>query len=243
MPNILAIDTSSPVLSIALQKSDETILESSLEHFMTHAENLLPTIEKMLKENKLTIEDIHIFLLGRGPGSFTGLRIGFATIKGFLAAGLPAGQAGKAKCFGAISLDIIAMGVPQKNPDFLAVGLDAYRGKIYARFYGRKHEGWHPKGKPQILNPDEFWDQLPEECVVTGDALTKYGDLLKTRGGKKINYLPQASWYPRAIHLISCYHTAKFSPLQPLVQPADFVPLYFRLSEAEEKRKQHARSC
>ena len=71
---------------------------------MKHAENLLPVIDRLLKKEKLKIGNIDAFLISRGPGSFTGLRIGFATLKGFLATH-------PKPCYGAFSLDVIAAGI------------------------------------------------------------------------------------------------------------------------------------
>jgi len=83
--NILAFDTSSSVLSVALKTGKSKISEVSLTGFFQHAENLLPLIAKLLKKHKISIAKVDLFLLGRGPGSFTGLRVSFATVKGFLA--------------------------------------------------------------------------------------------------------------------------------------------------------------
>jgi hypothetical protein len=133
--NLLAIETSSPVLSIALKKHGGKIRHGIVKGYMKHAENLLPVIDRLLKKEKLEIGDIDTFLISRGPGSFTGLRIGFATLKGFLAT-CPK------PCYGALSLDVIAAGIKPAGTDLalkghenLTVCLDARRGKLYTRSY------------------------------------------------------------------------------------------------------------
>ena len=68
------------------------------------------------------------FLIDRGPGSFTGLRIGFATLKGFFAFS-------PKNCYGPLSLDIIARAIDLPEGSALGVLLDARREKIFARFY------------------------------------------------------------------------------------------------------------
>jgi len=83
--NILAFDTSSSVLSVAVKTGKSKVSEARLTGFFQHAENLLPLIDKLLKKHKTSISKIDLFLIGRGPGSFTGLRVSFATVKGFLA--------------------------------------------------------------------------------------------------------------------------------------------------------------
>ncbi len=99
--NLLAIETSSPVLSVAIQKAGGKIRQATVKGYMKHAEHLLPLIDRLLRQEKLKIGDIDAFLISRGPGSFTGLRIGFATLLGFLATQ-------PKPCYGAYSLDVIA---------------------------------------------------------------------------------------------------------------------------------------
>src|ERR1043165_2976153 len=106
MTNLLAFDTSSQVLTIALKLGSQKISETRLVGFMKHAENLLPMIDDLLKKHKASLNDVDAYLVGRGPGSFTGLRIAFSTLKGFLAYQ-------KKPCFGASALDMIA-----ENLDF-----------------------------------------------------------------------------------------------------------------------------
>ena len=229
---LLAIDTSSPVLSVALKKNNETTLEKSVDGFLNHAENLMPVIAGLLKRKRLRIQDVDAFLIDLGPGSFTGLRIGLATLKGFLAAG-------KKKCYGALSLDLISENAKTEKP-WLAVCLDARREKIYFRLYKRAKERWIPFRKPEAVSFNELKKLLPEHTVIAGDALLKYRGFFESEiPPKHLVYLPQESWYPKASTLIS-FFLNKDPRLVPLKKPSDFLPLYFRLSEAEEKSKDYA---
>lgn len=78
--NLLAIDTSTKNASVSL-KTNGNIFTENIENEITHSEKLLPLIDKILVENNLKIADIDMFLVTTGPGSFTGIRIGLATIK------------------------------------------------------------------------------------------------------------------------------------------------------------------
>lgn len=232
MKPILAFETSSPVLSIALSVSKDHLVEETVEGLMTHAENILPVLEKLLKKNKLSIEDIDTFLIGQGPGSFTGLRIGFATLKGFLVLK-------KKPCYGALSLDLISENCPlPEHPATLAAALDAYREKIYVRLYKSSSKGWIPKGKPQTIRWDEMPDFLPANAQITGDALLRYREKwAAAMPDKPITFLKEAFWYPRAANLIRFFQR-KDKKMTRLESPKDFIPLYFRLSEAEERKKE-----
>ncbi|MBN2509293.1 MAG: tRNA (adenosine(37)-N6)-threonylcarbamoyltransferase complex dimerization subunit type 1 TsaB [Spirochaetales bacterium] len=87
--NILAIDTSSEILDIALRKEDEIHVLTKTAG-LRHSELLLPGISYLLESADLGLEDIHLIVCAKGPGSFTGLRIGISTAKGICAGtGIP----------------------------------------------------------------------------------------------------------------------------------------------------------
>lgn len=80
---ILSIDTASEVCSVAILENKNVIKEISNEDANTHSVKLMPQIEQILKETNLTLNDIDLFACDKGPGSFTGIRIGIATTKAF----------------------------------------------------------------------------------------------------------------------------------------------------------------
>ena len=79
---ILSLDSSALVASVALCEDDEILAEYTLNNGNTHSETLLPMVEDVLKNFSLTAKDIDLFAVSAGPGSFTGVRIGAATLKG-----------------------------------------------------------------------------------------------------------------------------------------------------------------
>lgn len=78
---ILAIDTSSSVCATALLEDEKIIDENNLDSGRTHSENLMPLIKELLDRNNLSLQDINLIAVTVGPGSFTGIRIGIASIK------------------------------------------------------------------------------------------------------------------------------------------------------------------
>ena len=246
MPNLLAVETSSPILSVAVKKRHAEVMDAVSEGFLKHGENLMPMIDQLLKKQKMKLEDIQYFLIGRGPGSFTGLRMGFATFKGLL---LPE----KKPCYGALSLDIIASAADLPDGSWLAVCLDAFRQKIYTRIY-KKHSGeWLARSKPEALNLDEWARKMDREIYVTGDAIRRYETEMRSRLedagiSGKVHFLPEKNWYPKASALIRLFENRKknraaAARIKKLTTPGDFVPFYLRKTEAEEKRKAHAPAC
>jgi len=236
MANSLAIETSSPVLSIALKTGDSGICEAKLVGFHQHAENILPMIGRLLKQKRVTIHDIDAFLIGIGPGSFTGLRVGFSTLKGFL-------SLAKKPCFGALSLDMIAGHITLPEGSELAVCLDAKRERIYSRFYRYEARQWKPLTKAGVYTVPDLMAELPEKVVIAGDAIARYGDeiLRRAKPGQR-EFLPESLWYPRAATLTGWFEEQN-AKLHKLEKPKDFSPLYFRLSEAEERRRERKLCC
>lgn len=168
--NILAVDTSSQLLSMAISKGN-SIFETNLSGTPRHSEHLIDLMEHGLGTLQLKKEDLTHFLWGLGPGSFTGLRIGLAMLKGFsLGFNKP--------CFGVSSLDIIARGSGVVNGDLL-VCVDARRERIYTAAYHFE------EGKPKrtladsLFSADQLIKYMKSDCTITGDAIKSYGELIK----------------------------------------------------------------
>lgn len=234
--NLLAIETSSALLSVAVKKGSSPVRQKKFSGFLQHAEKLMPAVDSLLRAEGIGIRDIDVFLLGRGPGSFTGLRIGFATVKGFLAVH-------KKECRGGLSLDMIAENVSPRKFRRLCVGMDAHRGMIYARFYKSAAGSWVPEGDAKVVSAADLAGLMIDGMAFAGDALAKYQDILSREAG--ISSLGKKDWYPKAASLIKWFEKEKRQnppppKLQCLSKPEDFIPLYFRLSEAEERTGQHA---
>ena len=78
---ILSIDTSSKICSTAILENDKVMAEINLDDGKTHSENLMPMVAEILSQNNLTLADIELIACCVGPGSFTGIRIGVASVK------------------------------------------------------------------------------------------------------------------------------------------------------------------
>src|SRR5512147_806224 len=87
---VLGIETSTKTGSVAVVSEQSIVAQYSLNIEVTHSERLMSTVDRVLKDTGLTIADMGGFAVAVGPGSFTGLRIGLATVKGLvLATGKP----------------------------------------------------------------------------------------------------------------------------------------------------------
>ena len=79
---VLSVDSSSKVATVALLKDNYLLGEYTINDRREHSVLLMPMIDNLLKDCSLTIDDVDSYVVSKGPGSFTGLRIGMATIKG-----------------------------------------------------------------------------------------------------------------------------------------------------------------
>ena len=126
---ILAIDTSSPICSVAILENDNLIDEINLDDGRTHSENLMPLIDSILKRNNLDIKDIEMISCCVGPGSFTGIRIGVATIK-------PMAEILNIKIASVISLEVLAKNV--ENTETIVSLIDARNNQVYCGIFDKR---------------------------------------------------------------------------------------------------------
>jgi tRNA threonylcarbamoyladenosine biosynthesis protein TsaB len=224
--NLLAVDTSSRVLSVAIRSDARGVFETNLEGAPRHSEQLIEAIHEGMKKLKLKKNDLNEFIWGLGPGSFTGLRIGLSVLKAF--------ELGfQKKSFGASSLDLIAVGCGFSSGS-VAACVDARRDRIYAATYEFEAGNVRRVHPESVLSLDEFCDRIDKKTILAGDALVKYGDAIRKKLGKQAVFLSPEFWYPRAISLFQL-RDKKQQWLSPLTL-RKMVPRYLHRSEAEDKR-------
>ncbi|MBI4398185.1 MAG: tRNA (adenosine(37)-N6)-threonylcarbamoyltransferase complex dimerization subunit type 1 TsaB [Candidatus Omnitrophica bacterium] len=218
--NLLAFDTSTEVLSLALEKSGQ-ILEVSHQGIYEHSEKIIPLMQNLLEQAGLDLADINAFLIGEGPGSFTGLRVGFATLIGFSEAlGKP--------CYGAPSLDITAQANAACHAGLIAVVMDARREKVYMGLYEADRGRIRLKSPYSCDTPENaaraiYGVQGTKSVLVAGDAIKKYAAIFQ-ESLHNAQYAPAGKCYPEAHHLIALFHERK-RECKPK-GPSEFLPLY-----------------
>lgn len=240
---VLAVDTSTDMLACAVARiaaqadgaHGVDVLASGDHLCRRHAnEQLVNTALNCLSQAGLAMGDVDAVLVGRGPGSFTGVRIGIATAKG-LACGL--GSA----LFGASTLDAVAWGAwAAGERGLLAVVDDAMRGEVYPGVYLLDDAGAHRTfDAERVVAADDAVAELAAradaaELSLTGDGLKKYRDRFEAAGLTRV--LDESLWHPTAQGLARAWAA---SPERGSGDPALVLPIYTRLSDAEEnERKQ-----
>jgi len=225
---ILAIDTSTPVGSVALTEGALLKAQYILNISATHNQRLLPGIDRILEDTGWTLADIDGLAVSLGPGSFTGLRIGMSVIKGLAwATGKPLATVP--------TLDALAANVPLV-PYVVCPVLNARKGEIYTALYrqGDKQEVPERFTPFMALKPEKLVDLISERTVFVGDALLSYGDYLASKLG---DHLLQA---PPHLNIVQASSVAWLAwQMLRLGRHADVsscTPLYVRPSEAELNR-------
>jgi len=228
---ILAIDTSGPTFSAALVREEDAVLgEIYVRSERHHSELLLPGIERLLQTADLQLRDLDILACTVGPGSFTGIRIGVATIKGLaLAAGVPV--------IGVSSLKALAFNTTG-FPGLICPMLDARRGQVYTGLYRSDAPGNLAEVLPEgVRTAEEIAGIIAGEAIFIGSGAQVYGDVVRSRTtGTNL-------FAPPHLHRISAAAVAVLARRQATAgETTDALrlfPVYLRRSEAEENEMEN----
>ena len=164
---ILAVDTSSKICAVAILEDNKVIDEIKLDNGKTHSENLMPIIKEILDKNDLTLKDMNLIAVSVGPGSFTGIRIGIATIK-------PMAEVYNLPVASVTSLETLARNIENKEKDFTIISLiDARNNQVYAGFFDTEYN----------LKEDEIAEDIDEVLKKAG----KYSKIIFVGDGAIIH--------------------------------------------------------
>jgi len=220
----LGIDTATRVGSIGIVEDGKPLAEITLNIDVTHSERLLSSIDFLLKSLKLEIKDIDLVAYAKGPGSFTGLRIGLSTVKGIIF------STGK-KMVGVSSLEILGMNLYETKYPICPM-MDARKNEIYSAIYE-----FDAKGKLKVfkresaISPDDLIKSIKKKTIFFGDGARLYHDLIKKRLKSKAIFAPIEFDNARGIN-VALLGLTKFK--RGIVDDLESaVPNYLRKSEAE----------
>lgn len=225
MTAYLAIETSTPLGSVAVGSGDTILAEAVLGVQSRHSEALLPAVDFVLRNAQVDKRDLARIIVGGGPGSFTGLRIAAATAKALATAlGKP--------LFAYSGLAALAAGAAAHEGPVCAL-FDARRGEVYAgcyRFPGLTRMETLIEPAPRALD-DVFAFVDVRTTLFVGDGALQNRDALVDRGA---TVAPGFFATPRAAALL---WLSDLAPKAGLIdQPAGWEPLYLRGSGAERMR-------
>lgn len=235
---ILAIDCSAVTASVAIMSDGKLLTSFFINAGLTHSQTLMPMVQSALTAVNITLKEIDYFAISAGPGSFTGLRIGIAAVKGMA-------SALNKPCVSVSTLQAMAYNVTQNNAVVCAV-MDARCSQVYNAMFR------YENGKLQRLTNDRAisLQQLKDEIISTyaNDSVVIVGDgtdittsFLKESG---LNNFPlhQTLKYQNAVGVAQSAQQQIID--NNILTPTQLMPIYLRLPQAERelKKKQQAQA-
>jgi len=222
----LGVDTSAVTVSAALTDGDILLGEAYAHAKQQHSAVLLPMIDALLRNCGLAIAQVDRFAVTCGPGSFTGVRIGVAAVKGMA-------QAGGRPCAGVSTLAAMAAqaaflpGLPAFCDGVLCCAMDARRGQVYAALF----EAGVRLGEDEALPVEELEQRLlmlDRPVTFLGDGAALCHESMQKRPDWRLT--PQHWRYQRAYGAILAAGAGDYRPA------GDLRALYLRPSQAERER-------
>jgi tRNA threonylcarbamoyladenosine biosynthesis protein TsaB len=222
----LTIDTTTKVTAVSLAENGSPVAESFLHTVKTHSERLIPLLDQLLKAASWSLSELEMIGVVRGPGSFTGIRIGIATAQGLAhVLDLP--------LVGVLSLDALAWAGLGRAEDIVPI-LDARKNEWYTARYrwSKGQEKADCLTLPQAISTDLWLEQLKgldRPICFVGDATLKYKALIEEILGESAVILPDYMSLPRGAYVAKAiWQRWQETGVGELIEP-----FYIRYSEAE----------
>lgn len=193
---ILAIDTATRWLGLALHDGTAVLAEHGWQAFQTQTIELTPAIGDMLARAEITAVDLKGIAVAIGPGSYTGLRVGLAVAKGMA-------LVNRTPLLGVSTLDIVAAATAPYDAQLL-VTAEAGRSRVCAAIYHwHSRHGWQTKATPVIEAWPDLLAQLDRPTVATGEITADAAKLIRKAGHQVVSaaatvrragYLAEIGW-------------------------------------------------
>ena len=233
---ILAIDTSALVASVAVIDEEKLLGEYILNSKKTHSQTLMPMIQEVLKSAELELKEVDAIAVAKGPGSFTGLRIGAATAKGLA-------YAAKKPLIGVSTLEGLAYNLSFTKYQVCPI-MDAKRNQVYTAIYKWKGQNYIEKLEPSALQMDQLLEILQrknKKVVFIGDGIPVYKqNIIEALGEKAFFALPSTNMQKASSIGLVALEKARLGDYEDVYS---FAPVYLRKSQAErEYEERHGKS-
>lgn len=225
---ILSLDSTAIVSTVAICENEKLLAQFSINNGNTHSETLLPMIEASLKVLKLSVDDIDLFACSAGPGSFTGVRIGAATIKGI--------AFNKNKpCAPVSSLDALAHNLLYANGIVCPV-MNARRSQLYNALFLCENGKLTRLCEDRLISVYDLEEELLVKFVDKKIYLCGDGYDIAKSAFTKINTesTPLIHQYQSAYSVALCALESAREEL--LTTDIELSPIYLRASQAERER-------
>ena len=220
---ILAVDTSAVCAAVAVTEDGKILSESQTNTGLTHSRTLMPMIDSTLKNAEISLDSIDFFACSAGPGSFTGIRIGVAAIKG-LCDGL------KKKCLPVSTLEALAYNLLGRSCTAVSV-MDARCNQVYCGIFRVEGEKVTRLADDEAIKIEDLGEKLKayEDIIFVGDGA---GLCHKALG---YSVASPSELFQKGSSVAFC--AAENYSEDKLLDASDVLPVYLRLPQAERELK------
>ena len=228
--NILALETSAGPASCAVTRDGQVLASAYINTPLTHSQTLLPMVEDMLKNAALSLDDMDLLAVAAGPGSFTGVRIGVAALKGLaFARNIP--------CAAVSTLAAIARGAEGGFDGVICAAMDARCRQVYTASFETTGEGLRRLTPDEAISTDELKNRLisyKKPIFLLGDgAQLCYTEFRDDPQLEKLYLAPPARRYQQATGVAA--EAAEMAAAGETVSAEQLQPVYLRLPQAERE--------
>lgn len=225
---ILAFDSSGLVASVAILEEEQLIAEYTLNYKKTHSQTLLPMLDEIVKMTELDLNEIDAIAVAAGPGSFTGLRIRSATVKGL-------GLALNKPIVSVPTLEGIAYNLYGTDA-LICPMMDARRKQVYTGLYEFNGKKFQIIADQTACPVEEILDRCNEfgrKVIFLGDGVPVYQDMIKDKIQVEYDFAPAHMNRQRAGAL--GMRAFDYIREEKLESAAEHAPVYLRKSQAERE--------
>ena len=236
---ILGIDTSTNHGSVAIAEDGRLLSESFLPLNSSYSKTLINSLDDLLKKCKIGINDIDGFAVSIGPGSFTGLRIGLSTCKGFhLATRKPIVPVGTLDAITESFLsapESLKSSIINRQSSILLFCpiIDAKKGEVYASLYKYEKGVIKKLEDDMAVSPEVLCRKIEEPTIFFGDGIKSYGDFIKDKLNGLAHFYNDAQ--KNSVAASIAVLGGKKLERGDIEDSAALKPKYIRRSEAEIK--------
>ena len=240
---ILSIDTASDICGISILEDENLICNLDSNTGRTHSENLMPMVENAFSKSNLSLKDVDLLVCDKGPGSFTGIRIGVATVMAFH-------DSFDIPCVGISSLESLAYNTRNvvKNNSYVCSIIDCKNDNCYFALYENKDGIFEELINPQTESIESTLSILDSYCKDSienfeNTNITFVGDGCKVYKDKIRSYFTNALFVDDSMNDLNSYSLglAGLVHYNENIDIGDVLPLYLKKPQAqrllEEKEK------
>ena len=224
---ILAIDTSSNVASAAVVEDGILLGECILNHKKTHSQKIMVMVQELINDLELTVQDIDIFAAANGPGSFTGLRIGVATVKALA-------HSVNKPVVGISTLAGLAYNLPYAEHIIVPI-MDARRNQVYTASYIWDEDGFKELSSDEAISIEECVESCGEllDTIFVGDGVPVHRKYITEKLAERAHFAPPSALMQRASSIaMLALEKAKKGETEHY---SELKPFYLRKSQAERE--------